>query len=73
MWATVQSILWWLFIALLIISLAVFIGFYLRGAFRDRITYKAKHAPKPDEPHFPFVLASLSNSFISDGKITQAG
>ena len=71
MWATIQSILWWLFIVLLIISLIVLIGFYLRGAFRDRINYKVKHAPKPDEPHFPYTLASLSNSFITNGKITD--
>lgn len=71
MWATIESILWWLFIAFLIFTLFVFIGFYLRGAFRDRLTYKVKHAPRPDEPQFPFTLASITNSFVTDGVITD--
>ena len=67
----IESILWWLFIALLIITLIIFVGFYLRGAFRDRITYKIKHAPKPDEPQFPLILASITNSFITNGVVTD--
>ena len=67
----IQTILWWLFIALIIITLALFIGFYLRGAFRDRITYKVKHAPYPNDPQFPYTLASISNSFITSGIITD--
>ena len=67
----IKSILWWLFIILLILTIVIFIGFYLRGAFRDRITYKIRHAPKPDEPQFPFTLASITNSFITKGIITD--
>ena len=67
----IQSIFWWLLVALIIIILAIFIGFYLRGAFRDRITYKVRHAPKPHEPQFPLILASITNSFITDGVITD--
>ena len=67
----IQTILWWLFIALIIITLVLFIGFYLRGAFRDRITYKVKHAPYPNDPQFPYTLASISNSFITNGIITD--
>jgi cardiolipin synthase len=67
----IQSILWWLLIAFLILSLIIFIGFYLRGAFRDRITYKIKHAPKPEEPEFPYILASITNSFITNGIVTD--
>ena len=66
-----RSIFWWLLIATLIITIALFIGFYLRGAFRDRITYKVRHAPKPDDPQFPFTLASITNSFITNGVITD--
>lgn len=66
-----STILWWLFIALLIIILIVFIGFYLRGAFRDRITYKVKHAPYPEDPQFPYTLASITNSFITNGVVTD--
>lgn len=67
----IESILWWLVIIFLIVSLSIFIGFYLRGAFRDRIIYKVKHAPRPEEPHFPYILASITNSFITDGIITD--
>ena len=67
----IQSILWWLFIAILILTLIIFIGFYLRGAFRDRITYKVKHAPYPNDPQFPYTLASISNSFVTSGTITD--
>ncbi len=67
----VESVLWWLLLALLILSLIVFVGFYLRGAFRDRINYKVKHAPKPDDPQFPLILASITNSFITNGIITD--
>jgi len=71
MWVTVESILWWLFIALLALTLIIFIGFYLRGAFREPIIYKAKNAPSPDDPEYPFLLASLTNSFITRGTITD--
>jgi cardiolipin synthase A/B len=67
----IQSILWWLLIAFFILSLSIFIGFYLRGAFRDRVTYKVKHAPKPEEPEFPYILASITNSFIIKGIVTD--
>ncbi|HEY9767777.1 MAG TPA: phospholipase D-like domain-containing protein [Coleofasciculaceae cyanobacterium] len=67
----VESALWWLFIAFLILSLIIFVGFYLRGVFRDRIAYKVKHAPKPDDPQFPLILASITNSFITDGIVTD--
>lgn len=67
----ISTILWWLFIALLIIILIIFVGFYLRGAFRDRLTYKVKHAPYPNDPQFPFTLASITNSFITNGIVTD--
>ncbi len=71
MWTFVESALWWLFIAFLILSLIVFVGFYLRGVFRTRIAYKVKHAPKPDNSQFPLILASITNSFITDGIVTD--
>ena len=67
----IETILWRVFIVLLILTLVFFVGFYLRGAFRDRITYKVRHAPKPDEREFPFTLASITNSFITNGTITD--
>ena len=67
----IRSVIWWLLVAFLIFSLIIFIGFYLRGAFRDRVNYKVKHAPRPEEDHFPLILASITNSFISQGVITD--
>lgn len=67
MWTIIESILWWLFIAILILSTIIFVGFYLRGAFRDRTRYKVKHAPRPEDPYFPYTLASITNSFITNG------
>ena len=67
----IGTVLWWLFVALLILAIVIFVGFYLRGAFRDRITYKIRHAPKPDEQQFPYTLASITNSFVTNGTITD--
>lgn len=71
MWEIIESILWWLFIAFLILSLIIFIGFYLRGAFRDRLRYRAINPPDPEDPRFPLTLASITNSFITKGIITD--
>lgn len=71
MWTLIESILWWLFIAFLILSVIIFVGFYLRGAFRDRIRYKVRNAPTPDDPEFPYTLAVITNSFMSKGVVTD--
>ena len=71
MWTIIQSIFWWLFIALLILSLIIFVGFYLRGAFRNRVKYQVKHAPDPKDGHFALTLASITNSFITNGVVTD--
>ncbi len=71
MWATIESILWWLLIIALVISSIAFIGFYLRGAFREPILYKVKNAPHPDEPQYPYTLASITNSFVTSGTVTD--
>ena len=71
MWTIIESILWWLFIVILVLIVIILIGFYLRGAFRDRINYKVKYAPRPDDPQFPFTLATITNSFITKGIVTD--
>ena len=71
MWAVIESILWWSLIGLLAVSVIIFIGFYLRGAFRDPILYKAKNAPRPNDRQYPYTLASITNSFITQGIITD--
>ena len=71
MWVIIESIFWWLLIAILIFIVFIFVGFYLRGAFRDRITYKVKYALKPEDSQYPVALASITNSFITQGIITD--
>ena len=71
MWTTIQSTLWWLFIILLIFSSVVFIGFYLRGAFRDRVKYRVKNSPNPAAENFALTLASITNSFMTKGVVTN--
>ena len=71
MWNLTEAILWWLFITLLILSLVIFVGFYLRGAFRDPITYRVRNAPDPQEQRFALTLASITNSFLTQGIVTD--
>jgi cardiolipin synthase len=62
--------IWWLLIALAIISLILLIGFYFQGAFRDRIKYRANYFPDPRKPSFAVTLSSITNSFITKGVVT---
>ncbi|MEM8676034.1 MAG: phospholipase D-like domain-containing protein [Cyanobacteria bacterium P01_G01_bin.67] len=71
MWAIVQSVFWWLFMAFLVLSLIIFIGFYFKGAFRDRLKYRVKNSPHPDDENFALTLASITNSFITEGIVTD--
>lgn len=71
MWTIVQSVLWWLFITLLVLSCVIFVLFYLQGAFRDRLKYRIKNPPHPEDQSFPLTLASITNSFITRGRVTD--
>lgn len=70
MWNIIFSLLWWLSSALLICSSILVVGFYFRGAFRDRAEYQADCPPDPEKSHFATTLASISNSFITQGLVT---
>ncbi|MGB3237370.1 MAG: hypothetical protein WBB29_08590, partial [Geitlerinemataceae cyanobacterium] len=65
------TVIWWGWIAFCIVVAIVLIGFYLRGAFRDRLRYKVIDAPSPDTPYFPYCLASTTNSSIVNSTITD--
>ncbi len=71
MWTIIESILLWLFVALLILSLILIVGFYLRGAFRDRLKYRVQYPPNPQDDNFAPILASITNSFITKGVVTD--
>jgi cardiolipin synthase A/B len=49
----------------------ILISFYIRGAFRAPVKYKVKNGPAAGDERFPTVLASLSNSFLSEGVVTH--
>ncbi|HHP7230874.1 MAG TPA: phosphatidylserine/phosphatidylglycerophosphate/cardiolipin synthase family protein [Xenococcaceae cyanobacterium] len=71
MWNIILTLLWWLLIALVILSLVLLVGFYFKGAFRDRVEYLANYPPDPEEPRFAATLASITNSLITQGRVTD--
>ena len=71
MWSLLESVFWWLLLILFATITLVLFGFYLRGAFRDRVTYRVQNPPDPDSERYAFTLASLSNSFLTRGDITD--
>ena len=52
-------------------SLILIVGFYFQGAFRDRVEYHVHCPPDPKEPRFAPTLASITNSFVTQGKVTD--
>ncbi|MBW4649893.1 MAG: phosphatidylserine/phosphatidylglycerophosphate/cardiolipin synthase family protein [Kastovskya adunca ATA6-11-RM4] len=60
----------WLGIAIVVIVVVIFFALYFLGTFRERIKYRAKNVPAPNEPRFPLALASLSNSLTTTGVTT---
>ncbi|MGB5635436.1 MAG: phospholipase D-like domain-containing protein [Waterburya sp.] len=71
MWNVVLSGLWWLFISLVVISLILLVGFYFQGAFRDRVEYRVDCPPDTAESSFATILASITNSFVTQGIVTD--
>ncbi len=71
MWSLVFSCLWWLVIILVALSLVLLVGFYFKGAFRDRVEYHVNYPPDPKQPSFAPTLASITNSFVTQGIITD--
>jgi cardiolipin synthase len=57
--------------ALLIFILIVSISLYLNGYFQSLIPYRFKYFPSSDHPFFGTTVASLSDSWITEGKITD--
>ncbi|MBE9167158.1 phosphatidylserine/phosphatidylglycerophosphate/cardiolipin synthase family protein [Pleurocapsales cyanobacterium LEGE 06147] len=70
MWTVIETLLWWLAVLLIVLGTLLAVGFYLKGAWRDRIEYRVQHAPSPDESRFPHTLASITNSMITTGVVT---
>jgi cardiolipin synthase len=64
------TILTWLSAIILSLGLILIVVFYVRGAFRDYIDYRAINVPSPDEHRFGVALSSLSNSLGTSGRVT---
>lgn len=60
----------WIIFAISLLILVTFIVLYFRGVFRSRTFYKIKNLPPPATANFPVTIASLSDSFITHGKVT---
>jgi len=71
MWNLIVSWLWWFSIALTILGLILVVGFYFQGAFRDRVEYQVHCPPDPKGSSFAPTLASITNSFVTQGKVTD--
>lgn len=71
MWKVIETLLWWLTVSLLIVSAILAIGFYLKGAWRDRVKYQVRQAPSPDESSFPHALAKITNSILTTAIVTD--
>ncbi|MEO0374221.1 MAG: phospholipase D-like domain-containing protein [Cyanobacteria bacterium P01_A01_bin.17] len=52
------------------LTLLILTSLYIRGAFRAPVRYKVTNGPAAGDRRFPTVLASLSNSFLSEGIVT---
>lgn len=65
------TILAWLGAIILLIGFILIVVFYVQGAFRDYIDYRAINVPSPDERRFAVALSSLSNSLGATGCITD--
>ncbi|MGB3509440.1 MAG: phospholipase D-like domain-containing protein [Microcoleaceae cyanobacterium] len=63
---------WILLIAGIILGIAliVLIILYCFGFFRGKVKYHIKNFPTPETPNFLFTIATLTNSLITEGKIT---
>ena len=67
----IYTLLWWIGSGCLTAIVAVFVILYFRGTFRDRVEYKVKNVPSPQDARFPLALASLSNSVVTSGRSTN--
>lgn len=66
-----NSIILWIIGIILGLAVVILISLYIRGAFRDRVEYKVKDPPTPGEPRFSIAQASLSNSLMTSGLVTD--
>ncbi len=60
----------WIIIFISLLILVTFIIFYFQGVFRHHTLYKINNLPPVTAANFPITIASLSDSFITQGKIT---
>ncbi|MEM7554743.1 MAG: phosphatidylserine/phosphatidylglycerophosphate/cardiolipin synthase family protein [Cyanobacteria bacterium P01_A01_bin.84] len=61
---------WFIFSILIIIAIITLI-LYLRGFFRHRTSYRLNNLPLPETVDFVSAIAGFSDSFITEGKVTN--
>ncbi len=65
-----STILIWVLFSVSLLIVVTLIVLYFQGVFRSRTFYKINQLPAPAAANFPITIASLSDSFITQGKIT---
>ncbi|KST69998.1 phospholipase D-like domain-containing protein [Mastigocoleus testarum] len=65
------NLLGWLIASIFIALVIVILVLYLRGFFHLRIPYQICDLPSPKAKNFASTMAGLSDSFITEGKITN--
>lgn len=68
---TIYTVLYWSGGVILVAIAVIVVILYFRGTFRDRIEYKLKNVPHPQEPRFALAVATLSNSVFTAGRCTD--
>ncbi|AFZ36717.1 phospholipase D/Transphosphatidylase [Stanieria cyanosphaera PCC 7437] len=70
MLTVIEIFFWWLTVLFLVVGALLAVGFYFKGAWRDRAEYRIKHPPSPNVSRFPDILATITNSILTTGVVT---
>lgn len=65
-----QNVHWWIAGLILFSFFLLLLIVYLRGSYRQGITYTMKNVPEVDKPHFSKAMMAVSLSILSQGYVT---
>ncbi|MEM9923267.1 MAG: phosphatidylserine/phosphatidylglycerophosphate/cardiolipin synthase family protein [Cyanobacteria bacterium P01_D01_bin.50] len=66
-----SNIIGWLICTIFVVLVIIILILYIRGFFRPRTPYRIDNLPLPKATNFASTVAGLSDSFITEGKITN--
>ncbi|MEO1375246.1 MAG: phosphatidylserine/phosphatidylglycerophosphate/cardiolipin synthase family protein [Cyanobacteria bacterium J06635_10] len=66
-----SNITGWLISTIFVVLIIIILILYLRGFFRPRTRYSIDNLPLPKATNFASTVAGLSDSFITEGKLTN--